>query len=156
MVRASKGKIHTVSIIIQWREEDAALADSDSENLRFKESSLCQRVKKVARYTDKKSDSHNKGAVRSGKRLLPSDRVVLNALCAYVPSGKHVTTPVRMRELVATCEISRRQVQICLRRLAEMKIIRRLTKGTSSGNQEGYRYQVSQAMCPRRVNSVAK
>jgi hypothetical protein len=149
MVRTTKGKIHTVSIVIQWHEEDAELADSDSNNLQFKESSLCPRVKKVAGYADKKSDSHNKGAVRSGNRLLPSDRVVLNALCAYVPSGKRVTTPVRTRELVTACEISRRQVQICLRRLAEMKIIRRLTKGTSSGNQEGFRYQVSQAMCQR-------
>jgi hypothetical protein len=156
MVRPSKGKIHTVSIIIQWHEEDVELADSDSNNLHFKESLLCPRVKKVAGYTDKKSDSHNKGVVRSGSRLLPSDRVVLNALCAYVPNGKRVTTPVRTRELVAACEISLRQVQICLRRLAEMKIIRRLTKGTSSGNQEGYRYQVSQAMCQRRVSSVAK
>jgi predicted transcriptional regulator len=156
MGRTSKGKVYTVSIIIQWREEDAELADGDSNNSQFKKSALCQRVKKVAGYSDKKSDSRNKGVVRFGNRLLPSDRVVLDALCAYVPNGKRVTTPVRTRELVAACEISRRQVQICLRRLAEMKIIRRLTKGTSSGNQEGYRYQVSQAMCRRRVSSVAK
>ncbi len=156
MARSNKGKIHTVSIIIQWREESVELANDESNKLQLKEASLRRRVKKRVRYSGKKNGLHNKIAKRPNKRLLPSDRVVLNALRAYVPLGKHVTTPVRTRELTSVCEISRRQVQICLRRLAEKKIIKRLAEGSSFSNQEGYRYQISQTMFQKWIKSVDK
>lgn len=157
MGRASKGKIHTVSITIQWCEEDVELDNDESNKLQFKEASLRQRVKKDLGHSDKKFGFHNKSAERPSKRLLPSDRVVLNALCAYIPRGKRVTTPVRTRELISVCDISRRQVQICLRRLAEMKIIKRLAaEEPSFGNQEGFRYQISWTMFQKWIKSADK
>jgi DNA-binding MarR family transcriptional regulator len=107
MAKRGKGKIRTVSIIIQWCEEDA----------------------------ETKAQSPR-------KRLLPSDRVILDALRARLPKGEQVTKPVRTRELIDVCEISRRQVQICLRRLEEKGLIKRILDGTYIGQQSGYRYQI--------------
>lgn len=156
VARVRKGKLHTVSITIQWCEEDIHLDSDEPNKAQFKEATLRERVTRDIGYGDKKNGFHNANSKRRGKRLLPTDRIVLNALCAYVPRGKRVTTPVRTRELTSLCEISRRQVQICLRRLAEMKIIKRLAEEPNLGNQEGYRYQISQAMFQRWMKSAVK
>jgi len=107
MAKRGKGKIHTISITIQWWEEDAETK-----------------------------------AQPSRKRLLPSDRVMLDALRTRLPKGEQVTLPVRTRELIDACEISRRQVQICLRRLQEKGLIKRILDGARVGQQGGYRYQI--------------
>lgn len=156
MARVSKGKLHTVSITIQWCEEDIDPNNGEPNKSQFKEATLRQRVTRGIGYGNKKNGFHNATSKRPSKRLLPTDRIVLNALCAYVPRGKHVTTPVRTRELTSLCEISRRQVQICLRRLAEKKIIKRLAEGSGFGNHEGYRYQISQTMFQRWIKSSDK
>ena len=67
---------------------------------------------------------------------------MFNALLQRVPRGKSMTLPVRVKELMIECEISRRQVQICLRRLAEMGLIRRLTDDIGLGSQKGFRYEI--------------
>lgn len=75
-------------------------------------------------------------------RLRPSDKLVLIALRAKVPEGTLITPPVRVRDLMEECSISRKQVQICLKRLGEKRMISRITKGVIVGSQEGYRYRV--------------
>lgn len=80
----------------------------------------------------------------SSKHLRPTDRLVLNALRARVPEGGQVTQSVRLQELIEECAISRRQVQICLKRLTESGLIERLLEGVSLGSSNGYSYKISQ------------
>lgn len=80
---------------------------------------------------------------KSGKQLLPSDRVILDALRKRVPQGEQMTVPVRNSELAAECEISRRQVQICLKRLTHRRMIKRLIGESGVGSHAGYRYLMS-------------
>jgi hypothetical protein len=80
---------------------------------------------------------------KSEKRLLPSDRVILDALRQRVPQGKQITTPVRNGELMEECSISRRQVQICLKRLTGKGLIKRLANGTDVGTNAGSRYFIT-------------
>jgi hypothetical protein len=80
---------------------------------------------------------------RSPDRLLPSDRLVLNALRARVPQGEQVTMPVRLKELMKECEISRSQARICLKRLTEKGLVSRISNGVNWGSQEGYPYKIS-------------
>ena len=99
-----------------------------------------------AEFTGASEGLHNHPTLRAqlhSTRLLPSDRVVLNSLRARILPGAQVTTLVRTLELEAECEISRRQVQICLKRLSEKGIIKRIIEGRGVGSQEGYRYQIS-------------
>lgn len=81
---------------------------------------------------------------RSGSHLRPTDRLVLNALRARVPHGEQVTQRVRIQELIEECAISRRQAQICIKRLTERGLIKRLLDGITVGNREGYSYKISQ------------
>lgn len=80
---------------------------------------------------------------KSRRRLLPTDRIILAALHKRVPQGAQATVPVRNSELEEECSISRRQVQICLKRLAEKSLIKRLVEETNVGAHAGYQYLVS-------------
>lgn len=141
MAKRGKGKIHTVSIIIQWREEDAEIADNPKFS-NIETTSRSQQHKNAVVQDDRRRSIPDKKVESPHKRLLPSDRIVLEALRACLPMGGQVTTPVRTRELIDACEISRRQVQICLRRLNENGLIKRILDGTCAGQQDGYRYQI--------------
>lgn len=150
MAKVSRGKVHTVSITIQWREDEAEFTEGTSNSSNFNKSTQSQQLIEEANYGDlKRNSTYLTSAARSGKRLLPSDRVVLTALRDRVPKGKQVTTLVRTRELEAECEISRRQVQICLRRLNESGLIKRLPEGVIGGGQDGYHYQLSKHVLRR-------
>jgi predicted transcriptional regulator len=67
---------------------------------------------------------------------------VLDALRARLPRNKKMTPAVTIKELVDDCMISRRQVQICLRRLDEKGIINRFAEEAVLGNPKGYRYRI--------------
>lgn len=142
MDKVSKRKIHTVSVTIQWCEEDAMVVCEQGR-------APLATVAKSQHYTEGVVEGeapHNTSATSaktSNKRLLPSDRIVLSALRQRVPQGKRVTTLVRTRELEVECEISRRQVQICIKRLSERGFVKRLFEGTGSGDTSGYRYHLS-------------
>jgi hypothetical protein len=145
MRKVSRGKVHTVSITVQWREDEAELAEGTSSSLSFDKTAQSQQLTEEAGRGDANRDRiHHASETHSSKRLLPSDRVVLNALRARVPKGTQVTTLVRTRELQTECEISPRQVQICLRRLNEKGLVKRLLVGVTGGSQDGYHYQLSQ------------
>lgn len=80
--------------------------------------------------------------LRAGSRLHPTDKLVFNFLYARVRQGEAETPPIRVRELMEACLISRRQVGICLRRLNEKGMISRVVEETLSRSQEGYRYRL--------------
>lgn len=92
------------------------------------------------------TSSRQSRAAQRRVRLLPTDRLVLNALRARVPEGEQLTKPVRLQELMEECAISRRQAQICLKRLTEMELINRLSDGMSLGNKDGYPYKILQGL----------
>lgn len=143
MDKFGKRKKQTVSITIQWCEEEPILKGKDARALLAPSA----QPQLSPESTDADEVLHSHPTLRAqlhSKRLLPSDRVVLNSLRARILPGTQVTTLVRTRELEAECEISRRQVQICLKRLTERGIIRRIIEGRGVGSQEGYRYQISQ------------
>jgi hypothetical protein len=81
-------------------------------------------------------------SAHSAVRLLPSDRLVLYSLRARLPADATETPPIRIRDLMSECSISRRQVGICLRRLNEKGMISRVGEGSLSGRTEGYRYRI--------------
>lgn len=143
MDNTSKRKVHTVSVTIQWCEEEVTAV---SRHSRVAPTAVAEGQRHAARMADDGEAPRRMseaGARLSGKRLLPSDRVVLNALRQRVPQGKQVTTLIRTRELEEECELSRRQVQICVRRLSEKGLIKRLSKNTDLGSTDGYRYHIS-------------
>jgi hypothetical protein len=92
----------------------------------------------------KKERSHTQrgASVRSTNRLLPTDKLVLDSLRGRVPYGENETPPVRARELMGECSISRRQVGICLRRLNEKGMIIRVSEDSAPGRGDGYRYRI--------------
>lgn len=140
MAKVGKRKVHTVSVTIQWYEEEpvAQGAHSSAALAIVVQSQPC-----IAGADSDDKTLHPQPAQLVGKRLLPTDRLVLNALRSRVPLGKQITTQVRIRELEVECEISRRQVQICVKRLSEKGIIKRLIKNTELGGTSGYRYHLS-------------
>jgi hypothetical protein len=141
MDKAGKFKVHTVCVTIQWCEEELM---PEGGRGRVALTILAEGQRYTAGVVDEAPGNMSEAGARlSGKRLLPSDRVVLNALRQRVPRGKQVTTLVRTRELEAECELSRRQVQICVKRLSEKGFIKRLSKSMDSGNTEGCRYHLS-------------
>jgi hypothetical protein len=142
MAKHGKGKTHTVSIIIQWREEDAEVMDNAPSNSKFEAASLSQRLDDETAHYKGQHSTQDVGGQSSSNRLLPSDRVVLDALRARIPRGGQVTTLVRIRDLEVDCGISRRQVQICLKRLSEKGFIKRLLEDASPGSIDGYQYQL--------------
>jgi hypothetical protein len=142
MAKHGKGKTHTVSIIIQWHEEDAEATNNAPSDSNFESASLSQRLNEETAHDERQNSTQDVSVQRSSNRLLPSDRVVLDALRARIPRGGQVTTLVRIRELEAECGISRRQVQICLKRLSEKGFIKRLLEDASPGSTDGYQYQI--------------
>jgi hypothetical protein len=145
MSKVGRGKVHTVSITIQWREEEAELAEGTFSSSNFDKSARSQQlVEGTTNGHAKQSHTRHASATRSSERLLPSDRIVLNALRARLPQGEKVTTLVRTRELQAECEISRRQVQICVKRLSEKGLIKRVIEAMNLGSTDGYRYHLSE------------
>lgn len=144
MAKPGKGKTHTVSIIIQWHEGDEDITDSTPSDSEFRVKSLSRNFDGEAQGAGQHSPQ-DVPAQHSKNRLLPSDRIVLDALRARVPNGEKVTTFVRTRELETECGISRRQIQICLKRLSEKGYIKRLFDDINPGSTDGYRYQVSTA-----------
>lgn len=142
MAKPGKLKMHTVSITIQWREADTEIAYSNPGSSNPNATSLGQRLKEGAAYDNEQCGMQNEGARPTYKRLLPSDRIVLNALRSRLSRGEQVTTLVRTRELMVECDISRRQVQICLKRLSERGLIKRLVDAENVGSNVGYRYQI--------------
>jgi hypothetical protein len=144
MAKPSKGKIRTVSIIIKWHEEETETAASNPTSANSGATSLRPRIKEeTTQGHGAQINTQTQSVQQPRKRLLPSDRVVLDTLRARLPRGEQVTTLVRTRELMAACEISRRQVQICLRRLSEKGFIKRLLEDADPGNTDGYRYYLS-------------
>lgn len=155
MAKADRNKVCIVSITIQWCEANdghTREADRNPElGIPTKSKQNTERGSRSDEFTNRSRQVH---VSRTIDRLRPTDRIVLDALRAHMPENKRVTPAVRISQLVSECMISRRQVQICLRRLEGMKIIRRLTNSSSLGSQEGNRYQVSKAMFHRWIKSV--
>lgn len=143
MDKAGKRKVHTVCVTIQWCEEEMMAEGGHGRVALTIAAEGQQYTADIADDSEAPRNMSEPGARLSGKRLLPSDRVVLNALRQRVPRGKQVTTLVRTRELEAECELSRRQVQICVKRLSEKGLIKRLSKSADLGSTEGCRYHLS-------------
>lgn len=134
-----------MSILIQWCEVDDGQAD---DSLTCNTQSIVahdqqQTIVKIGS-NERHGQTKREYAQRADSRLLPTDKLVLGALRDRLPLGETVTPPIRLRELMEECSISRRQVQICLRRLGEKGMIGRLTEGVPLGNRDGYRYSVVQ------------
>lgn len=89
------------------------------------------------------NSSRRLSASQSGGRLLPTDRLVLNALRARISEGEQATKPVRLQELMDECGISRSQARICLKRLTEKGLVNRVNGEARVDNQEGYSYKLS-------------
>lgn len=142
MSRLDKGKLRTVFITIQWLEEDTEVADNKLINVRVPAATSESQHKKRLAQGDYNNGTLDK-KTEPRKRLLPSDRIVLQALRARLLYGGHVTAPVRAREIMDSCEISRRQVQICLRRLAEKGYIKRLIHKSDLGSNAGHQYRLT-------------
>lgn len=150
MTKVGKGKVYTITILIQWQEDD----DADAEGVaRAVPSNAAARNKQGRNYatphvSEGKRAVHVSGR-RSQERLRPTDRLVLGALRASISEGTQMTVPVSVRELMAECDISRRQVQICLKRLSEKGLIERLINAADLGSHKGCRYQIAEYV-PRR------
>jgi hypothetical protein len=129
--------VRSITVTIRWHERGQAAElilheeelgiDSRAEKSREWPLSNGKRLPREA--TDK-----------SGKPLLPTDRLILNALRRRAPRGELSTVHVRNSELMEECSISRRQVQICLKRLTEKGLIKRLVDGADVGATTGCRY----------------
>jgi hypothetical protein len=129
--------VRSITLIIRWHEHEPVteliLHEEDSGvSLPAKELTHSN-SKHLPPVTTRKAE----------KQLLPSDRVILDALRRRVSQGKQITTPVRNGELMEECSISRRQVQICLKRLTGKGLIKRLTNETEVGTNAGYRYFIT-------------
>jgi hypothetical protein len=143
MNNGSKSKIYIVSIIVQLHD-DVSRVEVDSSAFKLKISANSR--KRVREAEGRDASRHQPSKIyeeRTNKHLLPSDRIVLNALRSRVPKGSDVTVPVSVRELMEECTISRRQVQICLKRLSEKELAKRLFKPANLGSHNGYCYQIS-------------
>lgn len=131
--------MRSITLIIRWHER----GPTTEIILHEEDSGVDIRAEKSRRLTSGNSKRPSPAtAEKSEKQLLPSDRVVLDALRRRVPQGDQVTTPVRNGELMEECSISRRQVQICLKRLAGKGLISRLVDGVEIGSNAGYRYLI--------------
>jgi hypothetical protein len=135
-----KSKVFTISIFIQWNDAPDRAATNRPHSNRKVQGQHCL----VSRTSARKESCQTRKAEPSqhNDRLLPTDKLVLNALQARVPQDEVLTPPVRLRELMKECSISRRQAQICLKRLGEKGMVSRITKGITVGSQEGYRYRI--------------
>lgn len=142
MAKLDKSKIRTISIIIHWCEADTEIGGYIPICSHMEAALREPQAKNIPAQDRRKHNTLDKRMRSPRKRMLPSDRVVLEALRARLPSGEQVTTPVRTREIMEVCEISRRQVQICLRRLIEKGYIKRLLQEDNLGNHTGHQYKL--------------
>lgn len=139
-------KVSTISISIQWRSAPDYMTANGSHDLTTNRAELAQPPAAVTSVREELRQTQGISISQPRDRLRPTDRLVLYALHARVPQGQKVTLPVRLHELMDECSISRKQVQICLKRLTEKGMISRVTEGVVVGTQEGYRYHISQAV----------
>jgi|SRR5215213_5412809 len=145
MVKADRNRVFTISIVIQWCEQDDEEAENNRGRPHCKSAAQDQqRTRAKVRKAERPIGTKRMRTPNTPSRLLSTDKLVLNALHARILHGEAITPPVRLRELMEECSISRRQVQICLRRLSERGMITRITEGVTLGSQEGYRYHVLQ------------
>lgn len=136
-----------VSVVIRWCEQASKKEASPlivTLNTSKQNDQAVNGVDGVEHSGSKPSQLHPAVTTHANTRLRPTDRLVLNALRARVALGEQVTRPVRLQELMNECVISRRQVQICLRRLTERGLVNRLLNEREIGNQEGYAYKIFQ------------
>jgi hypothetical protein len=141
MTKGGTGRVRTLSVIIQWSEDQGEeIYISHCINNEAKET-VSKADAKYGGGTNRRHFS-SQGSSKPDTRLRPTDRLILNALRARLHENGQVTAPVTTKELMEECSISRRQVQICLRRLSERGWIERLQAGGNFGNQEGFRYQL--------------
>jgi DNA-binding MarR family transcriptional regulator len=147
MTKVSTGKVYTITILIQWQDGDDAGRQNIARGAKSNRASRKQRGANYASHhvSDSRRDFHIPEQSSKG-RLRPTDRLVLGALRANVSEGTLVTVPISVRELVAECQISRRQVQICLKRLIEKELIERLINAEDWGSHKGCRYRIVEAM----------
>jgi hypothetical protein len=145
IAKIGRNRAAKISITIEWCEE--------SEELKV--GVLCGLRPTLLKQNRQRRDSEIRSDKRLGRtqrlrlagtipRLLPTDRIMLNALRERVPKGESITFPVSVKELMTECVISRRQVQICLKRLGENGLIRRLNNEVDIGSQKGFRYKILQ------------
>lgn len=146
MSKVGKGKVYTITILIQWQDDDVA----DIEDIaRGVQSNTTSRNKGDRNYATpqglKGKSAFHVSERHPQERLRPTDKLVLSALRASVSEGTQVTVPISVRELMVECQISRRQVQICLKRLIEKSLIERLVNAGDWGSHEGCRYQIARS-----------
>jgi ribosomal protein S25 len=136
-------KVKSISVVIQW--DDQACGKEDAPLISEHSTAIQSNVATNAAACSSKKNRRSRRATvpRSPDRLLPTDRLILNALLARIPQGKQITKPVRLQELMEECEISRSQARICLKRLTEKGLIKRISDGVKLGSQEGYSYKIS-------------
>jgi hypothetical protein len=131
------GNVRSITVTIRWHEQGQAA----ELILHEEESGIGSRAERNGELPSDNGKRLPRAASEKSKRkLLPTDRVILDALRKRVPRGDRVTVPVRNGELMEECSISRRQVQICLKRLTGKRLIKRLVNETDIGSHTGYRY----------------
>ena len=134
--------MRSITVIIRWREgEQEQATEITLHHGGLRTTPPGQKSRKLL--PGKEKDLPAAPVEKSGKQLLPTDRVILDALRRRVPPGEQTTIPVRNGELAAECEISRRQVQICLKRLTDRRLVKRLIGESGVGSHAGYRYLMS-------------
>lgn len=144
--KADTSDTDCISVVIRWRERAGRKKDTPPVAMLSMGEQSDQAVGIVKHSEAKPSRSRPVSASHSNDRLRPTDRLVLNALRARVIPGEQVTRLVRLQELMDECAISRRQVQICLRRLTERGLVNRLLNEGKLDNQEGFAYKISQGV----------
>lgn len=138
-----KRESHSISICVHLNNESCSPPINSLDSLHSDMDMMGQPYTiKTGEGCDKPCRAPQVEVSRLSNRLRSSDRLVLIALRSRVPEGTSITQLVRVRELMEECSISRKQVQICLKRLSEKKMISRITKGVIVGSQEGYRYRI--------------
>jgi DNA-binding MarR family transcriptional regulator len=131
--------VRSITVTIHWHDEEQEQATEITLQKGGVWTSLQRETSRKLLSRNKKTSSQiSVGKPKS--QLLPSDRVILDALLKRALHGDRITVPVRNGDLAAECEISRRQVQICLKRLIEKGLIKRLMEGADAGSNSGYRY----------------
>ena len=134
--------MRSITVIIRWREgEQEQATEITLHDGGPRTPPLGQMSRELLQGNEK--DLSAAPVEKSRKQLLPTDRVILDALRRRVLRGTQTTIPVRNGELAAECEISRRQVQICLKRLTDRRLIKRLIDESGVGAHAGYRYLMS-------------
>lgn len=138
--------VNSVSVIIRWNEQANGKEVCPDTSIHSTAAQSKHEANVAKNSTQNYTYSHRRSTSRSGDHLRPTDRLVLNALRARIPQGEQITNPVRVQELTEECGVSRRQAQICLKRLIERGLVERLINGLSAGRREGYAYKICPAV----------